>query len=151
MAKTRWYWASQSPQLTTTRTANNLIGDVFEEGEPNEYTVLKIVGGITVRAGTLSAEQHNAFGISVVHEDLAGTELPDPNVAPNLNDDEGFWMWKWACQFADDEDLLRLPEIPFEINTRRVVREPENLSLINVADAGTSDFYFWARTLVLIE
>lgn len=78
MARTEWYFTWCDVTITGSAVLFDLLGDIMEEGEKHEYTILKMVGGYRMRSATLSGDVTTGFGIRVADDALTASEHPDP-------------------------------------------------------------------------
>ncbi len=152
MARTMWFQCSNRIAPTTTVAHADILGDLFEAGEITEYTILKIHGWIKWIGQTVVADGTNA-GVGLRIQD-DGATAPTPlvgNGAIGAQDSTGFWMWKDQASFEAEDDEVTQDYVRFEVNSRRVVRETEELVLVHEGSAsGQMVAEFWMRILILL-
>lgn len=147
-----WLKFHHNGAMTATQASAEMIGDsIFEDGEFQEYTILKIIGGLRLFSGTLGSDEVLGFNILVAHGDAADADLPDPLPAANTHifDMESNPMWTYLDMFSANEDTTVRDQVPIDINTRRVVRNPEALHFNHQATSSGQEYFLWARMLIL--
>ncbi len=152
----RWIAAwddSFAPTSTVDRQA--IIGDIFEDNENSEYTVLKIIGWVKYFTPTIAVNETIAWGINFAHGDLADNFWTNPLIpgaaASFAEDDEGFWITKGQMTIGHEEDGFAPYIWDVDTSSKRVVRETEELSIVVESDvaAATGRLSYYLRILIL--